>query len=116
MKLFIFIVLFICSISVSAGNNELRAIKFSMPRLSPERVVELTEKYLYKEKRIDLKNYKLGRIDFMYYSSSNRPKNIDDIGWTVGFECKEDKAVPGCDLLVGVSNDMNPKFTIYPGM
>jgi hypothetical protein len=79
-------------------------------------VIELTENYLYTEKRIDLKKYKLGRLDFMYYSSSNGPKNVDNNGWTVGFECKLEKAVPGCDILVGVSNDLNPKFTIYPGM
>lgn len=116
MKLFIFIVLIVYNVSVSAANIESQTVKFSMPRLSPERVVELTEKYLHKEKRIDLKNYKLGRIDFTYYSSSNGPKNIDKIGWTVGFECKPEKAIPGCDVLVGVSNDINPKFTFYPGM
>lgn len=113
MKFPIFIVLVICSVSAISGNSESQAIRFSTPRLSPEKVIELTRNYLRKEKHIDLENYKLGRIDFMYYSSSNRPKNVDDNGWTVGFDCKQE-AVPGCDVLVGVSNDENPKFIFYP--
>ncbi|WMW79614.1 hypothetical protein RF679_13260 [Undibacterium cyanobacteriorum] len=103
------------SLCAFADNRELLQAKFTKPHLPPERVIELAKKYLHQEKQVDLKNYKLGRVDFTYYSPVDRPNSIDAIGWTVGFECKQE-AVPGCDLLLGISNDTKPKFTLYPGL
>lgn len=116
MRFSIFLLFAICSLAVSAENSDSQKIKFSMPFHSPEKAVELAKKYLIEKEHLNLRNYTIGLVEFRYYSSSNRPKNIDESGWTVSFDCKPDKAPPGCDILIGVSNDKEPKFKVYPGM
>ena len=112
MKLFAFISLFCFCFTATAGDSRSSPEKFAMPVLSPEKVVELTENYLKKEKQINLNNYDLARLEFAYYTSPDRPRMIDSSGWFIGYNCK--KAQLHCEILIVVSNTANPKFTILP--
>lgn len=108
----LFVTLYFFCFTATAGDSSSSHVKFAKPVLSPEKVVELTENYLKKEKQIKLNNYDLARLEFTHYTSPDRPRMSDSSGWFIGYNCK--KAQLHCEILIVVSNTANPKFTILP--
>lgn len=115
MKTLLSLLLMLLSSIASPVEPKGQSIEFSSPQLTPDRVLELTARYLIKEKQINLEDYVLEQVTYRFYASSNRPKSVERYGWDLYFGCKPPKNVPGCDFAVSVSNLKDPKFIFHSG-
>ena len=91
---------------------------FANPILPPDKVVELSEKYITSEKHININNYYLSSVSFGFYHSSDSNKDIQgEAKWFVSYECKptNNAVAIGCDFSLSVSNSESPKIVFYPG-
>lgn len=101
-----------CGLSQSLAGTMTELPALHTPVTSPKEAVQLAENYLVQKSHLDKSKFRLGSVNFEYFTNNPPPPGKISTGWTLSFDCVPDQL--DCQYFVHISNSKNPKIVVYP--
>ena len=92
-----------------------QALNNRVPLLQASEVVESAKSFLAKERRLDMKKFKLSHLSFTYYSEWMATEKNFNGEWSVSFALAGSLRAVDSDITVYVTNEKKPAHKIGMG-